>query len=96
MIDLSKEIIFRDAITFTNRDEELTESFLSDVVYYLLELGMNFGLMSDEFEINDEMVYYEWRGSKRDVLRFYTYYSKNMTTESLEERKTTQKIILNK
>lgn len=95
MVDLYKEIIFRDGITLDNGVEDLTDSLLANVDH-MCELGINFGLSLDEFEIDDEMVYFEWRGAKRDVLRYYTYYSKSMTSESLEKRKATQKIILGK
>lgn len=95
MVNLYKEIIFRDGITLNNGVKDLTDSFLA-IVDHIRELGKHFGLSLDKFEIDDELVYFEWRGAKRDVLRFYTYYSKNMTSESLEKRKATQKIILNK
>lgn len=95
MVDLCKEIIFKDGIVLDNGMDDLTASFL-DRVDYICKLGDYFGLSLDKLDINAELVYFEWRGTKRDMLRFYTYYSKNMTTESLEIRKTTQKIILNK
>ena len=95
MIDLKKEIIFRDGITLDNGVKDLTDSFLANVDH-MCELGQHFGLSLDEFEIDDELVYFAWRGAKKNVLRFYTYYSKNMTTESLDKRKATQKIILGK
>jgi hypothetical protein len=95
MIDLSKEIIFRDGVTFDDGIESLTEKTLGNVGY-LCELGQHFGLSLSVFEVDFEGAYFEWRGTKKNVLRFYTYYSKNMTTESLEVRKATLKIILNK
>ena len=95
MIDLSKEIIFRDGVTFDDGIKSLTEKTLANVGY-LCELGQQFGLSLDVFEMGFEEAYFEWRGTKKDMLRFYTYYSKNMTTESPEIRKATQKIILNK
>lgn len=95
MIDLNKEVIFRDGITLDNGVRDLTDSFL-DNVYHICDLGKYFGLSLDKFEIDDELVYFEWRGTKKNMLRFYTYYSKNMTSESLESRVTTQKIILAK
>jgi hypothetical protein len=95
MIDLNKEVIFRDGITLDNGVRDLTDSFL-DNVHHICNLGKYFGLSLDKFEINDELVYFEWRGTKKNMLRFYTYYSKNMTSESLESRVTTQKIILAK
>lgn len=42
------------------------------------------------------MIYFEWRGTKRDTLAFYTYYSTNLTTEPLEELVEAQKVILSK
>lgn len=95
MVDLSKEIIFRDGITFTRGADEITEELMKNIGHEC-DLGRHFGLSLDRFEIDSEMAYLEWRGSKRDVLRFYTYVSKNMTTESAEVRKATQKIILDK
>lgn len=95
MVDLYKEIIFRDGITLDGGKMDLTDSFLANV-HYVCELGKHFGLSLDEFEIGDDLIYFEWRGTKRDVLRFYTYYSKNMSTESQEKRKATQRHILNK
>lgn len=95
MIDLYKEIIFRDGISLDNGAKDLSDSFLNRV-NYILKLGKHFSLSLDEFEIYDDLVYFEWRGTKKNVLRFYTYYSKNMTSESLEKRKAIQKIILNK
>lgn len=95
MVDLYKEIIFRDGITLDNGAKDLTESFLANV-NRICELGKNFGLSLDKFEIDDELVYFEWRGTKRNVLRFYNHYSRSMTSESLERRKETQKIILAK
>ena len=95
MVDLCKEIIFKDGIALDNGMYDLTDSFL-DLVDYICKLGKHFGLSLDKHDINAELVYFEWRGTKRDMLRFYTYYSKNMTSESIEIRKTTQKIILNK
>jgi hypothetical protein len=95
MVDLQKEIIFRDGITLENGVNEMTESFLTNVGHEC-DLGRKFGLSLDRFEIDAEVVYFEWRGTKRDMLRFYTYVSKNMTTESPEIRKATQKIILSK
>lgn len=95
MIDLKKEIIFRDGIILGNGVKDLTDSFLANVDY-LCELGQHFGLSLDELEIDDKIVYFIWRGTKKDVLCFYTYYSTNMTSESLDKIKSTQKIILNK
>lgn len=94
MIDLSKEIIFRDGIDI-NDEFEITDEFLENVEY-IKDLGKHYGLQLDVFEMYEDLIYFEWRGTKRDMLRFYTYYSKNMTTESSERRKTTQKIILGK
>jgi hypothetical protein len=95
MINLDKEVVFKDGISLDNGVEDLTDSFL-DHVEHIIEVGKSFGLSLDRFEITDELVYFEWRGTKRDMLRFFTYYSKNMTIESFEKRKETQKIILNK
>ena len=95
MIDLKKEIIFRDGVILENGAKDLTDSFLANIDY-LCELGKGFGLSLDKLEINDEIVYFIWRGAKKDMLCFYTYYSTNMTSESLDKIKSTQKIILNK
>lgn len=95
MVDLSKEIIFRDGITLDNGVGDLDDSLLA-AVENIRELGISYGLSLDKFEINDELIYFEWRGTKRDMLRFYTHYSERMTTESLDKRKEAQKIILGK
>lgn len=95
MIDLNKEIFFNDGISLDNGVKDLTERFLGNVGY-ICQLGQHFGLSLDKFEIDSELVYFTWRGTKRNVLRFFTYYSKNMTCESLEKRKRTQLILLNK
>lgn len=95
MVDLNKEIVFRDGIILDNGMDDLTDSFLNSV-YRIRELGVQFGLSLDKFDINEELVYFAWRGTKMDMLRFYTYYSENMTTESLEKRKEAQITILRK
>ena len=94
MIDLNKEIIFRDGTT-KDSNEEWTERDLANADYEK-SLGQHFGLTLDKFEIGDEMIYFEWRGAKRDVLNYYNYYAINMTTESREKIQATNKIILNK
>nr|WP_297883867.1 hypothetical protein [uncultured Blautia sp.] len=95
MTDMSKEIVFKDGITLDNGVEDLTESLLS-VVGQICDLGRQFGLSLDVFGIDEEMIYFEWRGTKRDTLAFYTYYSTNLTTEPLEELVEAQKVILSK
>ncbi len=95
MVDFSKEIIFRDGITLDNGVDEMTEEFL-EIVGRICDLGRNFGLTLDRFVIDSEMVRFEWRGRKDAMLRFYTYYSENMTTESLESREDAIRTILNK
>ena len=94
MIDLNTEVVFRDGWTL-EREEDLTD----DVLYnasYVCALGKHFGLSLDEFEIFSDLICFKWRGTKRNLLKFYTYVSKNMTSESPETRKATQLIILNK
>lgn len=95
MVDMCKEIVFKDGITLDNGVEDLTESLLN-TVYQICDLGRHFGLSLDEFRIDEEMIYFEWRGSKRDMLAFYTYYSTNLTTEPLEAMEEAQKVILSK
>ena len=95
MIDLNKVIVFRDGMTLDNGVWDLNERTLGNAGYQC-ELGRKFGLVLDKFEIDDDMIVFTWIGTKRDVLRFYTYYSKNMTSESLETRKAVQRIILAK
>ena len=94
MIDLNKEIVFRDGWTL-EREEDLTDDVLNNTSH-VRALGKHFGLSLDEFEIFSDLIYFEWRGTKRNLLKFYTYVSKNMTSESPEKRKATQLIILNK
>jgi hypothetical protein len=95
MIDLNKEIVFRDGWTLDNGVEDLTERILGNAGYQC-ELGQKYGLSLDKFEINSELIYFEWRGTKRDVLNFYTYYAKNMTNETDDEIEATRQIILSK
>lgn len=95
MVNMSKEIVFKDGITLDNGVEDLTESLLN-TVRQICDLGRYFGLSLDEFGIDEEIIYFEWRGTKRDVLAFYTYYSVNLTTEPLEALKEAQRTILSK
>ena len=94
MIDLDKIIVFRDGWTLDGV-QDLTERTLGNAGYQC-ELGQRFGLSLDKFEVDDEMIMFIWRGTKRDVLRFYTHYSKHHTSETLEQRKAVQRIILAK
>ena len=95
MINLNDIVTFRDGISLDNGTAEFNEKFLANIGH-ICDLGRYFGLTLSRFEIDSEFIYFEWIGTKRDLLRFYTYYSKNMTSESQERRKITQKIILNK
>lgn len=95
MIDLNKEIIFKDGITNDEGASEWAQRYLDDADY-MRRLGQHFGLTLDKFEIRDELIYFEWRGTKRDVLNYYNYYALNMTTESIEEIRATDMIIFNK
>ena len=95
MANLYDKIIFRDGITLDDGLDTLTENFLANVGY-ICDLGRAFGLTLDRFEINDEMVHFDWRGRRGAVLEFYDYYSKNMTSESEETRCATLGVIRNK
>ena len=95
MVDMSKEITFKDGITLDNGMKDLTDSLL-DTVSTILESGMEFGLSLDEFDINDELIYFKWRGSKANMWAFYNYYSTKYTTESLEVKKKVLDIIIGK
>ena len=95
MVDMSKEIIFKDGITLDNGLADLTDSLL-DTVNTICELGIEFGLLLDEFEIDEELIYFKWRGSKMNMLAFYGYYSATYTTESLEVIKKVWDIIISK
>lgn len=93
MFNLKKKIIFRDGITY--KDGE-TVAHVLRVTDKLRSLGFQFNLILNDFEIYDDIAVFEWEGTKYDVLRYYTYYSKYITKESLKTRKKTQIIILNK
>lgn len=95
MIDLDKEIIFKDGITVDDSAVGWLQCDL-DHAEYLCRLGQYFGLSLDKYEIDSELIYFEWRGAKRDVLNFYNYYAIQMTNETIEEIRATIKIILNK
>ena len=95
MTDMFKEIIFKDGIILDNGVNDLTDSLLESI-YKICDLGRSFGLSLDEFGIDDEMIYFEWRGSKINMLAFYSYYSVIYTTEPLESIKEAQKVIMSK
>ena len=95
MNNLIEIVTFRDGFSLDDGTAEFTERFLGNVGH-ICDLGRHFGLALDKFEIDSEFVYFEWRGRKRDLLKFYTYYSKNMTSEPPESRKAAQLCILNK
>ena len=95
MIDLEKIITFRDGITLDNGVADIDHGLLN-TVGKIVNYGRDWGLHLDKFEINDEMISFNWTGTKRNMLNFYTYYSKNLTTESPESREKAITIILNK
>lgn len=95
IISMDKVIVFKDGIDLPNGKEDLTHELLAKITR-IQELGRGFGLTLDVFEIYNDLVYFEWRGAKRDVLRFYTHYSETMTSESEETRIKTYNIILRK
>lgn len=95
MIDLEKIITFRDGIGLTNGVYDIDHGLLS-TVGKMVNYGRDWGLHLDRFEINDEEIYFEWTGTKRNVLNYYTYYSKNVTHESPESINDTIWVILKK
>ena len=95
MIDLQKEIIFRDGWTLDCGTQDITEQLLSNAGH-VCDLGRGFGLSLDYFGIDSKMIYFDWRGTKYNMLRFYTYCSKNVVSESPKKRKAVLNIILGK
>ena len=93
MIDMNKEIIFRDGWTLDG--DPLTDRICL-CAFDAIKLGYQYGLKLDQFDVDDEMVYFEWRGTKKGVSEWYTYVSINMARETEEKRNKTLQIIYNK
>ncbi len=93
MIDMDKEIIFRDGWTL---DGGPISDYTAACAFDAIRLGYEYGLRLDEFYYDSEMIHFDWRGTKRAVSDWYTYVSVNMTRESEEARNATLEIIRNK
>jgi hypothetical protein len=93
MIDMNKEIIFKDGWTL---DGGPVTDHIAACAFDAINLGYKYGLTLDRFYFDSEMIHFEWRGSKKNVLAWFTYTSTNLTSESEEERNATLEIIRNK
>ena len=93
MIDMNKEVIFRNGMTLDGKP--LTD-YNRLCAFDLIKLGYQYGLRLNQFDIDDEMIYFEWCGTKKDASEWYTYVSINMIRESEEARNKILKIIYNK
>lgn len=93
MIDMNKEVIFRDGWTL---DGGPVTNKIAACAFDAIILGYKYGLKLEQFYYDDEMVYFEWRGTKQNVSDWYTYVSINMARESEYARNATLKIIANK
>ena len=93
MNDMNKEIIFRDGWTLT---DGTVSDYTAACAFDVINLGYKYGLKLDEFYYDDEMIHFEWRGSKQAVMDWFTYVSINMIRETEEERDHTLQIISSK
>lgn len=93
MIDMDKEIIFKDGWTLDGKP--LTDNTRL-CAFDAIVLGYRYGLKLEQFGYDDEMVYFDWRGTKKDVSEWYTYVSINMARETEDVRNATLQIIYNK
>ena len=58
--------------------------------------GYYYGLKLNDVYYDSKMVYFEWCGTKRAMMTWYTYVSVNMMREPEDERKKVLEIISNK
>lgn len=93
MNEMDKEIIFRDGWTL---DGGPVTDRIAACAFDAIALGYRYGLILDQFYYDSEMVHFDWRGTKRAVMDWYTYVSCNMCSETEEERNTTLQIIRDK
>lgn len=93
MIDMSKEIIFRDGWTLNGKPPTNKEAACA---FDAINLGYKYGLKLDQFYWDDEMIHFDWRGTKQAVTDWFTYVSTYMGRESEEDRNKTLKIIADK
>lgn len=93
MIDMNKEVIFRDGWTL---DGGPVTNEIAACAFDAVILGYKYGLKLEQFYYDDEMIHFEWKGSKQNVSDWYTYVSVNMIRESEYVRNATLKIIANK
>lgn len=93
MIDMKKEIVFRDGWTL---DGGPLTDYMRLCAFDAIKLGYRYGLKLEKFDCDAEMIYFEWRGTKKDIFDWYTYVSIHMARETEEERYETLTIIRNK
>ena len=93
MIDMDKEVIFRDGWTLD--DGPVTDK-IAACAFDAINLGYKYGLTLDQFYYDSEMIHFDWRGTKRALKDWYTYVSVNMMRESEYERNATLQVIFNK
>ena len=64
MIDMKKEIVFRDGWTL---DDGPLDQRICACAFDSIRRGYEYGLFLDKFEVDSEMIYFEWRGTKKAV-----------------------------
>ena len=93
MDNMFKEIVFKDGWTL---DGMLFDDYLKARACEVIALGYTYGLTLVKFRYDPEMVEFHWRGTKRAMLAWYDYQSRNMSTESEENRNKALETIRNK
>ena len=93
MDDMSKEIIFKDG---WDLEGDIYDDYLKARASEVIMKGYEYGLRLDRFCVEDDMVKFYWRGTKRAMLAWYNYYSRNMTSEPEEMRNKAIECIMNK
>lgn len=93
MIDMNKEIVFKDGWTL---DGDKFDDFLKARALVVIAMGYNYGLKLEDFYYNSELVYFRWRGTKKSMEAWYTDYSISITCEPEERRNAAIEVIRNK
>jgi hypothetical protein len=92
MIDMDKEIIFRDGWTL---DSGPVTQKIAACAFDAINLGYKYGLTLDQVYYDSEMIHFNWRGTKRAMAAWYTYVSNIMMRETEDERNAVLEIIRN-
>ena len=90
MNKMSRQIIFKDGWTLDG--SQVTDEIAANA-FFAISIGYKFGLTLEQFYHDTEMVYFYWRGTKRNLVDWYTYAYAN---ESEDVKETTIRRILNK